>query len=520
MIRMAKHIILAALMFAMPCLCRAEGSETVRLVTDRDVYVAGDMILCSASCWSDGFVSDRSAIAYVELVSAEGVAATAKIALVSGRGAGYVNIPADAPTGNYRIFAYTALSESAETRNLAIYNTFYGNRVLNGVIAVPEDLPLDPSGGDTVPDGISCTRSDEGGLTRFTLSNNGSGEAFMSVSVFVDDGLKASAAKPESVSLTPREAENDGETIRARVYGPDAAKVTGRPWLTAVISSPGSAADTYTGKIRSEGDIIFKTNNIYGERDLVCEILGLESEKLDCHFSPISPFIQPEGLSFPPLLLSASCKDALQARHESVIRDAKQLDTLFSYLPKRDNLLLDTDDCESLHLDDYERFNTIEDIILELVPKLAVRKVNGKKTIKMMVANLSAYSRSDNVLVLLDGVPVSDHERLLEYDALALSDIQVYPYYYALGKTVFTGVVNFITARHDMSALKFADNVRILDFQGCSYPVALRPSPEVRGAASGDTILWEPLVRLAPGASVTFSVPSGSGCTALRATSL
>ena len=157
---------------------------------------------------------------------------------------------------------------------------------------------------------------------------------------------------------------------------------------------------------------------------------------------------------------------------------------------------------------------------MSLVPKLAVRKVNGRKTIKMMVANLSAYSRSDNVLVLLDGVPVSDHERLLEYDALALSDIHVYPYYYALGKTVITGVVNFITARHDMSALKFADNVRILDFQGCSYPVALRPSPEVRSAASGDTILWEPLVRLAPGASVTFSVPSGSGCMALRATSL
>ncbi len=499
-------------MLALPFLCRAEGSETVRLVTDKDVYIAGDMILCSAACWSDGLVSDRSAIAYVELVSAEGVAATAKVALISGRGAGYVTIPADAPTGNYKIFAYTALSESAETKNITVFNTFYGNRVLNGVIAVPEDLPLEASGGVTVPDGISCTRSDEGGLTSFTLSNNGTGEAFMSVSVFADDGLRASTEKPQSVSLTPREAENDGETIRAKVFGPDAAKVTGRPWLTAVISSPGSAADTYTGKIQSEGEIVFKTNNIYGDRDLICEILGLESEKLDCHFSPVSPFIQPKGLSFAPLLLSASYKDALLSRHQSVLQDAKQLDTLFSFLPKRDNLLLSSDDCETIHLDDYERFNTIEDIIVELVSKIAVRKVKGKKTIKMMVSNLSAYSRSDNVLVLLDGVPVSDHERLLEYDALALSDIQVYPYYYALGKTVFTGVVNFITARHDMSALKFADNVRIMDFQGCSYPVALR--------SSGSTLLWEPLVRLAPGASVTFSVPSGTENTVLRASSL
>ena len=108
----------------------------------------------------------------------------------------------------------------------------------------------------------------------------------------------------------------------------------------------------------------------------------------------------------------------------------------------------------------------------------------------------------------------------MEYDALALSDIQVYPYYYALGKTVFTGVINFITARHDMSALKFADNVRILDYQGCSYPVALRPSGDAVEFSSGNTLLWEPLVSLEPGKSISFTLYTDGVNVALRATLL
>ena len=235
MIRLSRKTLLAALLLLMPFFADGQAAETVRLVTDRDVYVAGDLILCSAACYSGQGISDQSAIAYVELVSSGGIASTAKIALVSGRGAGYLNIPADTPTGNYRIFAYTALSESAETRNITIYNTFYGNRVPGGVIAVPEDIPLKPKGGVLTPEGITSRRVESGGRITYTLSNTSNEDVCMSVSIYEDDGLEASKAKAEYVSLTPREAEYDGETIYAKVYGPDAVKVTGRPWLTAVI---------------------------------------------------------------------------------------------------------------------------------------------------------------------------------------------------------------------------------------------------------------------------------------------
>ena len=186
-------------------------------------------------------------------------------------------------------------------------------------------------------------------------------------------------------------------------------------------------------------------------------------------------------------------------------------DTLYSFLPKRDNLLLSSEDCTVYHLDDYTRFDSVEDIVVELIPSVAIQKVRGHKRFKMVVEDATVlHGRSLNVLAMLDGVPVSDHERLLNFDALALSDVIVYPCMYALGNTVFSGVVNFVTTRRDMSALHFGNNVRIVDFRGCSYPVSLRTPASVEGGPAGRTLLWQPLVTVPAGESLDIEVP-GTG---------
>ena len=122
------------------------AAESVRLVIDKSVYVAGDLIWCSAFCLEGNALSSSSAIAYVELVSRDGVAVKAKIALVSGRGAGAVSLPANIPTGNYLIFAYTAASEAAEGQVITVFNTMSGARVRNGVELCNEPM-VEPEGG-------------------------------------------------------------------------------------------------------------------------------------------------------------------------------------------------------------------------------------------------------------------------------------------------------------------------------------------------------------------------------------
>jgi len=449
-------------------------------------------------------LSEASSVAYVELLSSDGLAASTKIALISGRGAGVLALPLSVPTGNYRLVAYTKASDRAEAMAISVFNTVSSARVKNGV-QIDESVPEEAVGGIVCAPGIEIRTANEGRHIRINLRNTTGRTADLAVSVTEDDGLRAGFSSSE-ITLTPSEAETDGEIVHAKIYGKDAASVAGSGWMTAIISAPGSPADTYTSDIKPDGSIVFKTNNIYGERDLICEIMGAEGEQYDCHFAPESPFITPGGLEYPVLKMSKAYRKALLARHRNRI-NAPLADTLYQFLPKRDNLLFSSEDCSSFHLDDYTRFNTIEDILLELIPMASVRKVKGRKFIRLMLQDLPKAGKSSNVLVMLDGVPVTEHERLLEYDALALSDVQLYPYMYALGRTAFAGVVNFITTKHDMSALRFDDNVRIMDFRGCSYPVALQTPQNLAGEPAGRTLLWQPMLSLPAGEVVTLRVP-------------
>lgn len=121
---------LSALAFA-GALALAEPTERIFVSTDRSAYLAGDAVWCSlTSLDGNGRFSNASAVSYVELVSEEGTACTAKIGLLDGRGAGSFRIPVTTPTGTYRILAYTAVNAAedgtpwlAGSRLVTVFNT-------------------------------------------------------------------------------------------------------------------------------------------------------------------------------------------------------------------------------------------------------------------------------------------------------------------------------------------------------------------------------------------------------------
>ena len=77
-----------------------------------------------------------------------------------------------------------------------------------------------------------------------------------------------------------------------------------------------------------------------------------------------------------------------------------------------------------------------------------------------------------------------------------------------------TGVVNFVTYKGTLPSMQFEDNVRIVDFQGCSLPLAYTCAgvgsdyPDYR-----QTLYWHPMLTLAPGESISLEckTPAYSG---------
>ena len=103
-----------------------------------------------------------------------------------------------------------------------------------------------------------------------------------------------------------------------------------------------------------------------------------------------------------------------------------------------------------------------------------------------------------DILVLLDGVVVSDHARIRGYDALLFDDICIYSFPYTVGPKFYRGIVNFKTKKNGSIALKFTDHTRVFDFQGASLPVAFTgrsvPENDLR-----QTLYWHPLCEVGAG---------------------
>ena len=505
--------------------------ERVYISTDREVYVAGDRVWMSAWCVdaSTGLLSDFSRIAYIEVSSSEGTVQTAKVALDGGRGAAMLTLPNTLATGNYRLLAYTVLGSSEEdadlavgARTISVFNTFTTERAGGGV-TVSETAPEAPARQSC---GALAIESD-GGLT-LKVTNNGRSSARFCLSVRNADGIPSpdgigiadfsSALKelPAAKGFRTMLSEYEGEIIRAHVTGTDASGIKALEGKYAFISSPGDGSNVYTSAISADGTATFNTSNIYGSQDMFLEIEGVDRSNI-CHLEIRRPFLDLPAEDIPPLALSPDYADALRLRSLGMQLERNfDADTLYTPLPRIEGQVFDRKHCKEYILDDYTRFPVMEELFTEFIQEIRVRKVDKVRQLQVRAEDAlgNSYFPQGTALVLLDGVPVLDHEKILTYDPLLVRRIDVFPGSYFLGVRSFRGVVNFVTYKGTLPSMQFEDNVRIVSFQGCSVPVAYTCEGVGKGYPDyRQTIWWHPLLELAPGESMTIKckAPDYSG---------
>ena len=557
--------------------------EKTYISTDREIYVSGDKIWCSAFCVdaANGLrPSSLSAIAYVEIVSEDGTLESGKIALSEGRGAGTIEIPATAPTGNYRIVAYTAYTKNTPgfnpqehvSKTISIFNTSTKERVKNGVkilsdseydaLRTPAGTPAStpastPAGTHTTGThssstynagtqpaagalSITCHRSAEGYL-EVVLTNNSAAPADLSLSLSNRDGIippdntsigafmgaaasaaqaaagaesaaaRASARAASATAATAEAAElpeYEGEIIRGRIAGATTDEIEGLKGRSAFISVPTEKSDLYSSVVDNDGMIKFVTNNIYGTKEMVCEIE--DNDLARCHIELISPFVSPKLKGIPALQMAPSIKEDLQRRGLSVqLCRSFSADTLASLMPIRENPLIPSYDAIEYKLDDYKRFPVMRELFIEFINEIKVRRVDGKEQLKVkthLEERVSLFDKN-NSLIMVDGIPVFDHSQVIEYDPLLVESVVVYPYKYYTGWRSFCGMANFVTYKKNLPGIKFNDGVRVVQFKGCSYPMAFtcqeigEDFPDYR-----ELLYWHPQIKLPAGESSSIKV--------------
>jgi hypothetical protein len=540
---MKKIALILAVLLSAAGFAQERVVERTYVSTDRDVYVAGERIWYSAFCLdaARGTFSPISNVAYVELHDGETMVASGKVALVDGRGAGQLLLPAALPTGNYRLIAYTAQNKAERgydfnglaSKTIAVFNVFSGERVKDGVEIVSEGayeaMRKEESGSSVIlsqAEGSLDLSWKDGSLT---LTNHGDQAATLSLSVTHDDGILSNTNPTiadfmaQTRQVGPRQFDNslvpeyEGEIIRGHITGFSEAMIPELVGKFAFISTPSQASDVYASVIDDEGKVAFYTGNIYGNKEYICEIEGI-NPSLNCFIELESPFMNAPVAPTEKLPLSPVIEDALLSRSVAMqIERQFTGDTLLDPLAVRQPALFGEDEIVYI-LDDYTRFTTMEEVLIEFVQELkARRRSDGSREIQVRLNDGTIWSFSSlPSLMMIDGVPVFDQEKILQYDPLLVQEIRVYPRTYFIGKRSFDGIANFVTYKHNLPGFQFGNNVRVVDYQGVSWPTAYTGASLVGKDDYPDyrqTIYWHPLLTLAPGQTlvIPFKIPDYMG---------
>lgn len=117
---------------------------------------------------------------------------------------------------------------------------------------------------------------------------------------------------------------------------------------------------------------------------------------------------------------------------------------------------------KTYHLDDYTRFGTLEEAFREYVAE--VRLTKQGENFKLRVINKPFNLYFDNPpLVLLDGIPVFDHNRVMQLDPLRIRTIDVIARRYYLGSLMCNGIVSLYSFDADMAGYSLPHRALVRD---------------------------------------------------------
>lgn len=481
----------------------AQQAELMRIYTDKDCYLAGEELWVELSVDDEAYPGNvMSRVAYVEICDTAQVRAQGKIALTDGRGWARIQLPSTMHSGMYQITAYTRYmrnlhSDSFPRKYVAVLNTLGASEEDNIVVndtaifqkeSVPAQVPSQQLKGD---------KSVYGLREKVTLSwpSQLADARELTLSVVRQD-CEVKMSQPSVASPVPAEgghwtAECEGHIVTGRIEGSNLPQA-----ILTQLSCVGKEMKVFEGKKQGEGLYRFYTYGVDGQQDIVLSALSNEGKPYRMEL--VSPFVELLPSRVPDLycqyqdsaLIARSVALQLkQAMPRSVL--PKELETvIYGQLPSK-----------TYNLDEYVRFNTVKECITEFVMGAAMDKDGDRTVIKMLQEDGRGYNMFP-VLVLIDGVAFYNHEEALAYNGHNVQYIHQYRGIYALGETLYGGILSLVTHRGTMPDMIINDDMQMLAYEfpqsSPAFPMPDYSDAAVKASRRPDfrhTLYWNPSVE-------------------------
>ena len=296
--------------------------------------------------------------------------------------------------------------------------------------------------------------------------------------------------------------EMNGHVVKGKIVN---AK-TGLPGskINSFLSAPGINTMFRTSVSDDSGNVRFEMKNYFASPSIIVQTTSETGDtyhvQVENPFSlqytqqPLPPFEMP--VNNPVTLLDHS----IGVQAENIYRGDKRnqlvyglIDTIAFYY-KRNELYM---------LDNYTRFTTMEEVLREYVMSVNVRRRNGGFFLPMYNdADVLSPIFTKNPLILLDGVPVFDIEKIMRYDPLKIRKLESVTRRYFYGDMAFDGIVNLFTYDGSMAGYELDPNATVIDYEALQlerefYSPVYETPQEVNNHLPDfrNVLNWSPMIR-------------------------
>lgn len=476
-----------------------QAVESISALTDKTLYVTGERLHISLRVSNDDDAV-TSRVAYIELSDAHHVCVQEMVALNDGCGWADIALPATLHSGNYLLSAYTRSMLNEPVANIhcqvvAVVNPTKISRADNVQYLPLSDYKAPATAtreqtyhsGDTIA--IAVPSSQHAGHYAISLTR----EDVYALPVPLPALRKVTQ---HSSSIQEYIPELEGHIVYARPANDTSA--VAETQLVMI----GRNAAIFDGQRQPDGTWCYYTSGITDSQPAMLCARDAEGRPVTMEF--VSPFAGILPQSLPQLQVYCDESD-LQRRTQHALQEQAITDwqaaqqgsplatTLLSATPKY-----------NYDLDEYTRFSTVREIIIEFVRGVRYEKVKGNNMLYTLDAETSTYSEWP-ALVLLDGMPVTDIDALLSYYARLLRYVQIYAERFTFGSSLCGGVISFITRQGRLSNFRLNAASRLIAYRfPQDHPVTILPPAPTAG-----TLYWNPAADA--GSTLCLPAPTQPG---------
>lgn len=388
----------------------ALSSFAASIETDRRWYLSGEAMNVSVS-------TDNALIAYAELCDTHGLAASTIMWLRDGKGTGTIELPKDLHSGYYVLSVYTRDNANVSRRLVAVVN------------------PLQKSEDDDIEwvqiadaDSLSYPATREGeSLSTANLADK----------------------KEEDIR------EIEGHIVKARIKNVYNGTTFIAKQIVPSLSIVGKQVHYFEGKMINDSTAVFFVHGIHGKQPMILSAASHTGVSLPIEM--ISPFLALTPKKLPPLVFHYKRSEVEQRSKDMQLHQ-------YAITPAKRELLIgekDDPDMEdgvpmdydptiygqkprlTYDLNEYRQFYTIQEVLLEYVRHVRHNKINGVDQLVMQGETVGYESWP--AMVFIDGMPVIDIVRLLNYDARRIRYINIYEHHYTFGNGIYKGILSFVS---------------------------------------------------------------------------